>query len=189
VGDTSLSGVRALVLTISDGVASGARPDESGAVLADRLEAMGATVERDVVPDEQGSIAARISGAAATHQLIVSTGGTGLTPRDVTPQAVRTIIDYEIPGLGEAMRAAGRVSTALADLSRSLGGVRGRALVVCVPGSPRGASESLAAIEPLLAHALETLAGPHDHGRPAGPPATNQTSASPKDDREQEDAD
>jgi len=150
---------------------------------------MGATVERDVVPDEQGSIAARISGAAATHRLIVSTGGTGLTPRDVTPQAVRTVLDYEIPGIGEAMRAAGRVSTALADLSRSLGGVRGQALVVCVPGSPRGASESLAAIEPLLAHALETLAGPHDHGRPAAPPASRPATSSLAYDREQEDAD
>jgi len=189
VGGASLRGVRALVLTISDGVASGARPDESGAVLADRLEAMGATVERDVVPDEPGSIAARISRAAATHQLIVSSGGTGLTPRDVTPQAARTVLDYEIPGIGEAMRATGRASTAMADLSRSLGGVCGRALVVCVPGSPRGATESLAAIEPLLAHALETLAGPHDHGRPAAPPASRPTTPSVAYDREQEDAD
>ena len=189
MGDASLDGVRALVLTISDGVASGGRPDESGAVLADRLEAMGATVERDIVPDEQGSIADRVRAAAGSHGLIVTTGGTGLTPRDVTPQAVRTVLDYEIPGIGEAMRAAGRASTAMADLSRSLGGVCGRALVVCVPGSPRGATESLAAIEPLLAHALETLAGPHDHGRPAAPPATRSTLPPVAYDREQEDAD
>ena len=167
MGGTSLSGVRVLVLTISDGVASGGRADESGAALAGRLEAMGATVERDAVPDEAGRIAARISAAAPTHPLIVSTGGTGLTPRDVTPQAVRSILDDEIPGIGEAMRAAGRAATPLADLSRSLGGIVGRSLVICVPGSPRGAMESLAAVELLLAHALETLAGPHDHGRPA----------------------
>ncbi|TAJ99329.1 MAG: MogA/MoaB family molybdenum cofactor biosynthesis protein [Chloroflexota bacterium] len=181
MGNASLSGVRALVLTISDGVAGGGRPDESGAVLADRLGGMGATVERDVVSDEQGRIAARISRATTTHELIVSTGGTGLTPRDVTPQAVRTVLDYEIPGIGEAMRAAGRTSTPLADLSRSLGGVSGRTLIVCVPGSPRGAGESLAAIEPILAHALETLAGPHDHGRPAASSAVAEP--------EQEDAD
>jgi len=161
---------RALVLTVSDGVAAGDRADESGAVLAERLALLGATVERDVVADDRAEIADRIRRAAAAVPLIVTTGGTGLTPRDVTPQAARAVLDYEIPGIGEAMRAAGRASTPLADLSRSLAGVCGRALVICVPGSPRGAGESLAAVEPLLAHALETLAGPHDHGRPA--PAT-----------------
>ncbi len=160
-------GTRAFVLTVSDGVAAGARDDESGTALTARLEAIGATVDRAVVADDRDRIADRIRAAAATHALIVSTGGTGLTPRDVTPQAARTVLDYEIPGFGEAMRAAGRNATPLADLSRSLGGVVGQSLVVCVPGSPRGATESLAAIEPLLAHALETLAGPHDHGRPA----------------------
>ena len=191
------AGTRALVLTVSDGVAAGGRVDESGAALAGRLEALGASVDRAVSADDQVQIAERVRAAAASYGLIVTTGGTGLTPRDLTPQAIRTILDYEIPGLGEAMRAAGRASTALADLSRSLGGVRGRALVVCVPGSPRGATESLAAIESLLAHALETLAGPHDHGRPAGPagPAPGSSAAGPSaappvaQDREQEDAD
>lgn len=163
-------GARALVLTISDGVASGQRDDESGAVLAERLEALGATVDRDAVPDDAAAISARIRDAAADHSLIVTTGGTGLTPRDVTPQAVRTLLDYEIPGFGEAMRAAGRRSTPLADLSRSLAGVAGRTLVICVPGSPRGAAESVAAVEPLLGHALETIAGPYDHGHPAAMP-------------------
>jgi len=160
-------GTRALVLTVSDGVASGGRIDESGDAVAARLEALGATVERAVVADDVEAIAERLRAAAIAHPLVVSIGGTGLTPRDVTPQAVRSILDDEIPGIGEAMRAAGRAATPLADLSRSLGGVIGRSLVICLPGSPRGATESLAAVEPLLAHALETLAGPHDHGRPA----------------------
>jgi len=168
-------GTRALVLTVSDGVAAGTRADESGAVLEERLRALGATVERAVVADDRAEIADRIRLAAGeAAALIVTTGGTGLTPRDVTPQATRTVLDYEIPGIGEVMRAAGRAATPLADLSRSLGGVVGRTLVICVPGNPRGAGESLAAAEPLLAHALATLAGPHDHGRPASssaPPA------------------
>jgi molybdopterin biosynthesis enzyme MoaB len=86
-----------------------------------------------------------------------------MTPRDVTPQATQAAIDYEVPGLAEAMRAAGRASTPLADLSRGVVGVRGRTLVVNLPGSPKGALESLDAIAPVLDHALDTLAGPYDH--------------------------
>ena len=166
----ALPGTRAFVLTVSDGVASGGRGDESGTVISQRLEGLGATVKRGVVADDREAIAEAVRTASVVFSVIVTTGGTGLTPRDVTPQAIRGVLDYEIPGIGEAMRAAGRSSTPLADLSRSLGGVCGRALVICVPGSPRGAGESLAAVEALLAHALETLAGPHDHGKPAAPP-------------------
>jgi molybdenum cofactor synthesis domain-containing protein len=93
----------------------------------------------------------------------VTTGGTGLTPRDVTPQATLAVIDYEVPGLAEAMRAAGRRQTPMADLSRSVVGVAGRSLVVNLPGSPKAALESIEAIVPVLEHALETLAGPFDH--------------------------
>jgi molybdenum cofactor synthesis domain-containing protein len=155
---------RAAVLTASDGVAAGVREDASGAAVEARLEALGFTVDRLLVPDEGPAIAAALRTASTDHVLIVTTGGTGLTPRDVTPQATRSVIDYEVPGLAEAMRAAGRAITPMADLSRGVVGVVGRALVVNLPGSPKGALESLAAIEPVFDHALETLAGPHDHG-------------------------
>lgn len=153
----------AYVLTISDGVSAGSRQDQSGRALAERLMALGYTIERAAVPDEPEKIGASISEACARHRLVVSTGGTGLGPRDSTPQVLRRLLDYEIPGFGEAMRAHGRRSTPFADLSRSLAGVRGHALVVAVPGSPRAALESLAAIEPLLDHALETIGGDTEH--------------------------
>ena len=98
------------------------------------------------------------------HALVVTTGGTGLTPRDVTPQATLGVIDYEVPGLAEAIRAAGRAKTPMADLSRGVVGVLSGTLIVNVPGSPRAATESLEALEPTLQHALETLGGPFDHG-------------------------
>lgn len=160
---------RAVVLTASDGVAAGARDDGSGAVVAARLADLGFAVDRVQLPDDAEEIASALAAGAADHELIVTTGGTGLTPRDVTPQATRSVIDYEVPGLAEAMRATGRASTPFADLSRGVVGVVGRTLVVNLPGSPRGALESLASIEPVLDHALETLAGPFDHGA-GGPP-------------------
>ena len=100
---------------------------------------------------------------AACVQLIVTTGGTGLTPRDVTPQATLAVIDYQVPGFAEAMRADGRAKTPMAILSRAVVGVRGQTLIVNLPGSPRAALESLAVLEPVLDHALETLRGPHEH--------------------------
>jgi molybdenum cofactor synthesis domain-containing protein len=153
-----------LVLTASDRSAAGTREDASGAALEERLVALGFRVERRVVADEQAVIEAALREAAARHPLVITTGGTGLTPRDVTPQATLAVVDYEVPGLAEAMRAEGRRQTPMADLSRAVVGVAGRSLVVNVPGSPKGALESLDAIAPVLDHALETLAGPHDHG-------------------------
>ena len=160
-------GTRALVLTVSDGVAHGLRRDESGDALAARLAALGFAVERAVTADDADGISAAIRSALDQHALVVTTGGTGLTPRDVTPQATAAVLDYEVPGLAEAIRAFGRARTPMADLSRGLVGVARRRLVVNVPGSPRAALESLEAIEPTLRHALETLGGPFDHGAAA----------------------
>jgi molybdenum cofactor biosynthesis protein B len=154
---------RALVITASDRVSEGVREDTSGIGLGERLEALGFTVQRAVLPDERAALTQVLRASAETHDLIVTTGGTGLTPRDVTPQATRDAIDYDVPGLAEAMRATGRLSTPYADLSRGVVGVIGHALVINLPGSPKGALESLVAIEAVLDHALETLAGPFDH--------------------------
>jgi molybdopterin adenylyltransferase len=158
----------ALVLTASDRSAAGVREDASGAAVAERLAGLGFTVERLVVADDQAAIASALRDGASRHPLVVTTGGTGLTPRDVTPQATLEVIDYEVPGMAEAMRAEGRRHTPMADLSRAVVGVAGRSLVINLPGSPKGAMESLEAVVPVLDHALETLAGPHDHGTTAG---------------------
>ena len=158
-----MSGRSALVLTASDRGAAGQRDDTSGDGVAQRLETLGFTVEREVVPDERPAIEGALKAGAAHHPLVLTTGGTGLTPRDVTPQATLAVVDYAVPGLAEAMRAAGRASTPLADLSRAVVGVRAGSLIVNLPGSPKGALESLDAIVPVLDHALETLAGPFDH--------------------------
>ena len=156
------------VLTASDSGAAGERADASGAAVATRLMALGYKVERHTVADDQATIESVLRSAAGRHSLVVTTGGTGLTPRDVTPQATLAVVDYEVPGLAEAMRAEGRRHTPMADLSRAVVGVLGRTLIVNLPGSPKGAMESIEAIVPVLEHALETLAGPFDHA--AGPP-------------------
>lgn len=153
----------AAVITVSDRGAQGEREDRSGAEVAARLEGLGFAIERVVVPDERHRIEAALVAAAGRHALVVTTGGTGLTPRDVTPQATLAVIEYEVPGLAEAMRAEGRRHTPMASLSRAVVGVRRSSLIVNLPGSPKGAVESLEAVVPVLDHALETLAGPFDH--------------------------
>lgn len=152
------------MITASDRSAEGSREDTSGSAVAARLREIGFEVQRIVVPDERSRIEATLVAAAARHGLVVTTGGTGLTPRDVTPQATQAVLDYEVPGLAELMRAEGRRHTPMAALSRGVVGVRAGSLIVNLPGSPKGALESLEALIPVLTHALETLAGPFDHG-------------------------
>ncbi|MGD8684829.1 MAG: MogA/MoaB family molybdenum cofactor biosynthesis protein [Chloroflexota bacterium] len=162
--ETTIDGLPALVLTISDGVSAGIREDRSGEAVAERLAGLGFEVRREVVADEPEDIARIVRQAAdAGARLVVTSGGTGLGPRDRTPEGVGTVIDYLVPGFGEAMRAEGRTHTPLASLSRSFGAVRGRTLILCLPGSPRGALESLDAVDMILGHTLETLAGRTAH--------------------------
>lgn len=154
---------RVLVLTASDRAWSGERADASGEAIAERLRRMGFEVDRRIVPDDRAEIERALVDGAAAYRLVVTTGGTGLTPRDVTPQATAAVVDYEVPGLAEAMREVGRRSTPMASLGRGMAGVRDRTLIVNLPGSPKGASESFDAIASVIPHALETLAGPFDH--------------------------
>jgi len=155
---------KAHVITISDGVFHGTRLDKSGPALVELLRESFEVTGPEVVPDEVERITEAIETATTRGaELVVTTGGTGLGPRDVTPQATASLIEYEVPGIGEEMRRAGAASTPMAALSRATAGVRGKTLIINVPGNVKGATESLQAVMPILGHAVQLLRGDTAH--------------------------
>ncbi|HTP30584.1 MAG TPA: MogA/MoaB family molybdenum cofactor biosynthesis protein [Candidatus Acidoferrales bacterium] len=158
--------IGAAVLTISDSVSAGTREDLSGPAVRERLEQLGWQVSvAEVVPDVAVDISRRLAALAdgGAVSAIFTTGGTGVAARDVTPEATRAVLHREIPGFSELMRARGRESTPLAALSRAVAGTRGKVLIVNLPGSPKGAVQSLDAIVELVPHVLELLRGRTEH--------------------------
>ena len=168
--------LRVAILTVSDRSSAGLREDGGGPAIREALAAAGVAFEEaayEVTPDEQRQI-----GEALVHlaerpdvDVVLTTGGTGLAPRDVTPQATRSVLDYEIPGIGEALRVESLRITPMGMLSRATAGVRGRVLIVNLPGNPKAVRELIPVVAPVLGHAVETLRGQvGEHSRP-GPQA------------------
>jgi len=154
--------IRVSIVTVSDKGYAGEREDASGPLLADLLRQMGAEVVRQkIVPDEQPEIERALIVLAddARVDLIVTTGGTGPAPRDVTPEATRAVIEREMPGLAEVLRFEGYRQTALAVISRGVAGIRGQTLIVNLPGSPRAVREGMETLAPILPHAIKMLRG------------------------------
>lgn len=145
------------MLTVSDGVVAGVREDTSGGVLEERLRDGGYQVQRRTVPDEQPLIVAALRELAAEADLVLTTGGTGFAPRDVTPEATAEVVDRRTPGLDEAMRTASMQVSPHGMLSRQASGIAGRSLIVNMPGSPRACAECFDVIEPALGHGLALI--------------------------------
>jgi molybdenum cofactor synthesis domain-containing protein len=151
---------RVALIVLSDRAASGERPDAVIPIMKERLGSVYSIVREIVLPDDAGALQAEIIQLADSRaaDLVLTSGGTGLSPRDRTPQATAAVIDYEVPGIAEAIRAASMLQTKSAMLSRALAGVRDRTLIVNLPGSPKAVAESLDVVLPVMPHALELLA-------------------------------
>jgi molybdenum cofactor synthesis domain-containing protein len=159
--------IRALVIVASNRASAGVYADRSGPILVDGLRSLGCVVgDPIVVPDGEPVAAALRDAVAAGFDAVLTSGGTGITPTDGTPEATRAVLDYEIPGIAEAIRAASRDAVPTSALSRALAGVAGRTLIVNLPGSTGGARDGLAVLGPILEHAVSQLrGGDHDSGR------------------------
>jgi molybdopterin adenylyltransferase len=164
---TSLAGRSAIVITVSDRCSAGTQPDLSGPIIAQILIHAGAQlVDTLILPDELPILTCALREAATRAALVVTTGGTGLAPRDITPEATLAICDRLVPGLAELIRKEGTLHTPYAALGRGVCGIAGSSLILNFPGSPRGAESSLRAVLPLLPHGLDLLAGNTDHAEP-----------------------